>query len=51
MGQLIAAGVLAGLVNRTDEWGYRNPFALQWYTASRYSSVLIQRLTTTGCGR
>ncbi|OBT53462.1 hypothetical protein VE04_06246 [Pseudogymnoascus sp. 24MN13] len=30
MGQLIAAGVLAGLVNRTDEWGYRNPFALQW---------------------
>lgn len=30
IGQLIAAGVLAGLVGRTDEWGYRIPFALQW---------------------
>ena len=30
MGQLIAAGVLAGLVKRTDEWGYRIPFAIQW---------------------
>ncbi|KAB5531403.1 maltose permease MAL31 [Coniochaeta sp. 2T2.1] len=30
IGQLIAAGVLAGLVNRPDEWAYRIPFALQW---------------------
>lgn len=30
IGQFIAAGVLAGLVDRTDEWGYRIPFALQW---------------------
>lgn len=30
IGQLIAAGVLAGLVGRPDEWGYRIPFALQW---------------------
>ncbi|OAA70279.1 maltose permease MAL31 [Cordyceps fumosorosea ARSEF 2679] len=30
VGQLIAAGVLAGLVGRPDEWGYRIPFALQW---------------------
>jgi MFS transporter, SP family, general alpha glucoside:H+ symporter len=30
IGQLIAAGVLAGLVSRTDEWAYRIPFALQW---------------------
>lgn len=30
MGQLIAAGVLAGLVNMESEWGYRIPFALQW---------------------
>lgn len=30
IGQLIAAGVLAGLVHRTDEWAYRIPFALQW---------------------
>ncbi|KAF3358077.1 hypothetical protein VDGD_03237 [Verticillium dahliae] len=30
IGQLIAAGVLAGLVDRPDEWAYRIPFALQW---------------------
>jgi SP family general alpha glucoside:H+ symporter-like MFS transporter len=30
IGQLIAAGVLAGLVDRPDQWGYRIPFALQW---------------------
>lgn len=30
VGQLIAAGVLAGLVDRSDEWAYRIPFALQW---------------------
>lgn len=31
MGQLIAAGVLAGLVGmRSSEWAYRIPFALQW---------------------
>jgi SP family general alpha glucoside:H+ symporter-like MFS transporter len=30
IGQLIAAGTLAGLVHRTDEWGYRIPFAIQW---------------------
>lgn len=30
IGQIIASGVLRALVNRTDEWGYRIPFALQW---------------------
>ena len=30
IGQFIAAGVLAGLVHRTDQWGYRIPFAIQW---------------------
>ena len=30
MGQLIASGVLRGLLDRTDQWGYRIPFALQW---------------------
>ncbi|PNS19630.1 hypothetical protein CAC42_7474 [Sphaceloma murrayae] len=30
MGQLIASGVLRGVVNRTDQWAYRIPFALQW---------------------
>lgn len=30
LGQLIAAGVLEGFVNRTDEWAYRIPFAIQW---------------------
>lgn len=29
-GQLIASGVLKGLAERTDEWAYRIPFALQW---------------------
>lgn len=30
MGQLIAAGVLSSLSQRTDQWAYRIPFALQW---------------------
>ncbi len=30
MGQLIAAGVLDGLVNNTTQWSYRIPFAVQW---------------------
>lgn len=30
MGQLISAGILKGLSERTDHWGYRIPFAVQW---------------------
>ncbi|KAK9326350.1 general substrate transporter [Lipomyces orientalis] len=30
IGQLIAAGILYGLVNLSTEWSYRIPFALQW---------------------
>ncbi|UNI17902.1 hypothetical protein JDV02_004209 [Purpureocillium takamizusanense] len=30
MGQLLASGVLRGFVERSDEWAYRIPFALQW---------------------
>lgn len=30
IGQLISSGMLRGLLNRTDEWGYRIPFAIQW---------------------
>jgi MFS transporter, SP family, general alpha glucoside:H+ symporter len=30
LGQLIASGVLRGLVERTDQWSYRIPFAIQW---------------------
>lgn len=30
IGQFISAAVLRGLVNRTDQWGYRIPFAIQW---------------------
>ncbi|KXG50971.1 Major facilitator superfamily domain, general substrate transporter [Penicillium griseofulvum] len=30
IGQLIASGILKGLVGRTDQWGYRIPFAIQW---------------------
>jgi SP family general alpha glucoside:H+ symporter-like MFS transporter len=31
MDQLISGGVLRGLVDRQDQWGYRIPFALQWF--------------------
>ncbi|KAF5009982.1 hypothetical protein FDECE_3843 [Fusarium decemcellulare] len=30
IGQLISAGVLAGLVNNPTPWAYRIPFAVQW---------------------
>lgn len=30
MGQLIAAGVLRGCLQLTDQWAYRIPFAIQW---------------------
>ncbi|KAJ5273703.1 hypothetical protein N7478_008828 [Penicillium angulare] len=30
IGQLIASGVLYGLVDRPDQWSYRIPFGLQW---------------------
>jgi SP family general alpha glucoside:H+ symporter-like MFS transporter len=30
IGQLIASGILKGLSERTDEWAYRIPFAIQW---------------------
>ena len=30
MGQLIASGVLRATVNRTDEWAYKIPYAIQW---------------------
>jgi SP family general alpha glucoside:H+ symporter-like MFS transporter len=31
IGQFISGGVLRGLVGRTDEWGYKIPFAIQWF--------------------
>ncbi|KAM5353679.1 hypothetical protein ACJ41O_000329 [Fusarium nematophilum] len=30
IGQLISAGVMAGLVNNPTKWAYRIPFAIQW---------------------
>ncbi|KAK2597357.1 hypothetical protein QQS21_006054 [Conoideocrella luteorostrata] len=30
IGQFIASGVMRGMVTRTDQWGYKIPFALQW---------------------
>ncbi|KAL1611326.1 hypothetical protein SLS59_000044 [Nothophoma quercina] len=30
IGGFVSTGVLRGTVNRTDEWAYRIPFALQW---------------------
>ncbi|KIW15794.1 hypothetical protein PV08_05844 [Exophiala spinifera] len=29
-GQILCVGVLRALLNRTDQWSYRIPFALQW---------------------
>ncbi|KAL2840056.1 general substrate transporter [Aspergillus pseudoustus] len=29
-GQLISSGVLRALLHRTDEWGWRIPYAIQW---------------------
>ena len=31
IGQLISAGVLAGLVHNNTEWAYKIPFAVQWF--------------------
>lgn len=31
IGQIIASGTLRGLLSRTDDWGYKIPFALQWF--------------------
>ncbi len=31
IGQLIASGILAGLVDNTTQWAYRVPFAIQWF--------------------
>lgn len=31
IGQLISQGVVRGLVNTSNEWAYRIPFALQWF--------------------
>lgn len=30
LGQLIGLGVIKSMLNRTDEWAYRIPYALQW---------------------
>lgn len=30
IGQILGSGVLRALYDRTDQWGYRIPFALQW---------------------
>lgn len=27
---MLSEGVLTGLLNRTDEWGWRIPYATQW---------------------
>ncbi|OAA61293.1 Sugar/inositol transporter [Niveomyces insectorum RCEF 264] len=31
IGHLIGAGILRGVLTRTDQWGYRIPFAIQWF--------------------
>ena len=47
IGQLIASGVLVGFQTRTDIWGWRIPFAIQW-VSDEYSSY-IRRLDLTCC--
>lgn len=41
IGQLIAAGVLAGLVNIQTEWGYKIPFAIQWFWPTVLFPILL----------
>ncbi|KAK9358961.1 general substrate transporter [Lipomyces starkeyi] len=41
IGQLIAAGVLEGLVHLSSEWSYRIPFALQWFWPAFLFPVLL----------
>ena len=31
IGQFLSGGVLRGLVHRVDQWGYKIPFAIQWF--------------------
>lgn len=31
LGSLLSAGLLRGFLSRTDSWGYRIPFAIQWF--------------------
>ncbi|KAJ4857534.1 sugar transporter domain-containing protein [Trichoderma breve] len=39
IGQLISAGIFAGLVNNTTEWSYRIPFAVQWVWPGRHEEA------------
>ena len=41
IGQLIAAGVLDGLLQLTNEWSYRVPFALQWFWPAFLFPILL----------
>ncbi|MCJ1396978.1 hypothetical protein MMC11_000170 [Xylographa trunciseda] len=41
IGQLIAAGVLDGLLQLTSEWSYRIPFALQWFWPAFLFPILL----------
>ena len=41
MGQLIAAGVLEGLVSMSSQWAYRIPFALQWFWPAWIFPILL----------
>lgn len=42
IGQLISSGVLRALLYRTDEWGWRIPFAVQVRPPTRFSSCKIE---------
>lgn len=41
IGQLLASGVLAGLVDVPNEWSYRVPFAIQWFWPAVLFPILL----------
>lgn len=41
IGQLLASGVLAGLVDVPTEWSYKVPFAIQWFWPAVLFPVLL----------
>lgn len=52
MGQLIAAGVLEGLVGRSDEWSYRIPFGRSYLpkTSKSVGNTKFCLQPFNGCG-
>lgn len=41
IGEVISAGVLRGLLQRNDEWGWRIPYAVQWFWPIPITTALL----------